>query len=786
MMNVVDPEQFPTMKFGVGQSVSRKEDPRLVQGAGRYTDDVTLEAQAYATVLRSTISHGVIKSVDTNAALAMPGVLAIYTAKDMQEAGYGNLLCRLPLKSHDGSPLIAPPRPAMASDRVRYVGEVLAMVVAESVTEAHDAGEAIAVDIDPLPAVNDVETAARAEAPQLFEEMADNVALHWRFGDFDACDAAFAQAAHVTRLRLVNNRVVVAAMEPRAANAAYDTETSRFTLHVGCQGVFGMRGGLANDILHVPIEQVRVRADDIGGSFGMKSPIYPEYIPLLHAARALGRPVKWCDERSESFLSDQHGRSSVVEAALALDRDGRFLAVKVVGHGDLGAYLSSFGPSMPTMGIQKNLPGVYRTPIIAIETKCVFTNATPTGAYRGAGRPEANYYMERLVDRAARETNCDPAALRRLNMVPAAAMPFTAASGLEYDSGDFPGMMARGLEVADWDGFADRQAKSEAAGRLRGRGLATYLEVTGPQAKEMGGIRFTADGRVTIVTGTLDYGQGHASTFAQVLVDKLGLPFPQIDLLQGDSDELLAGGGTGGSKSVMASSKAILEAADLVIDKGRALAGHFLEAATADIEFEDGTFRVAGTDRAIGLMDLAGTLRGSAALPAGLPDSLDSALVADTPTSSFPNGCHVAEVEIDPETGATTLASYVVVDDFGTLVNPALVEGQVHGGVVQGLGQALMERTNYDEDGQLLSGSFMDYALPRADDVPDFRFESAPVPATTNPLGVKGCGEAGVTGALPAIMNAVVDALGTRGVEHMDMPATPERIWRALRAAESD
>jgi aerobic carbon-monoxide dehydrogenase large subunit len=536
-------------------------------------------------------------------------------------------------------------------------------------------------------------------------------------------------------------------------------------------------------MLKIEPQQLRVRTFNVGGSFGMKSAAYPEYVGILHAARLLGRPVKWCDLRSGSFLSDQQGRATVVEAELALDAEGNFLAVRVRNVADMGAYLTAFGPAMPCVNMQKNLPSLYRTKVIAIRTECAFTNTVPVGPYRGAGRPEANYVMERLVDAAARETGRDPAALRRQNLIPAAAIPWTAASGLQYDSGDFAAVLEDGLAKADWAGFAERRQESHARGRLRGRGLACYLEVTAPSNPEMGGIRFEDDGRVTLITGTLDYGQGHASAFAQVLADRLGLPFERIDLLQGDSDQLLAGGGTGGSRSIMSSGKAIVEASAAVIEKGRELAGHFLEAAAADITFEAGEFRIAGTDRKLPLLELAARARSATDLPADLPQSLDTALVAEGPPSAFPNGCHIAEVEIDPETGVIELVRYTAVDDFGTLVNPMLAEGQVHGGVVQGIGQALMEQAVYDPSGQLLTGSFMDYALPRADGVPPIDVGFHPVPATSNPLGVKGCGEAGVTGALPAVMNAVVDALAERGITHLDMPATPEKIWSALQAA---
>jgi carbon-monoxide dehydrogenase large subunit len=776
----MDDDPLLHLKFGVGQPVPRKEDPCLVAGRGRYTDDIDLPDQAYGMVLRSPHAHGALRGIDGAAARAAPGVLAVYTGADL--AAYGPILCKLPLKNQDGSPLFAPPRPVFATDRVRYVGEPLALVVAETLQAAQDATELIELDIEPLPAVADAFDALAADAPRLHDDRA-NLCLDWRFGDLAAAERAFAEAAHVTRLRLVSNRIVVATMEPRAAVADYDAASQRFTLHAGCQGVFNLRRALAEDLLKIEPQQLRVLTGNVGGSFGMKSAAYPEYVGILHAARALGRPVKWCDPRSGSFLSDQHGRGTVVEAELALDAEGNFLAVRVRNLADMGAYLTAFGPAMPAINMQKNLPSLYRTPVVAIHTQCAFTNTVPIGPYRGAGRPEANYVMERLVDAAARETGRDPVALRRRNLIPGAAMPFTAASGLNYDSGDFAAVLEDGLAKADWSGFPERRQASKARGRLRGRGLACYLEVTAPSNPEMGGIRFEPDGRVTIVTGTLDYGQGHASPFAQVLADRLGVPFDLIDLVQGDSDQLLAGGGTGGSRSIMASGKAIVEASAEVIEKGRQLAGHFLEAAAADISFESGEFRIAGTDRRLPLLELAARVRSAQELPADLPQSLDTELVAEGPPSAFPNGCHIAEVEIDPETGAIELVRYTALDDFGNLVNPMLAEGQVHGGVAQGIGQALMEQAIYDPAGQLLTGSFMDYALPRADRVPRIDVGFHPVPATSNPLGVKGCGEAGVTGALPAVMNAVLDALAERGITHLDMPATHEKIWSALQAA---
>ncbi|HEX2479643.1 MAG TPA: xanthine dehydrogenase family protein molybdopterin-binding subunit, partial [Geminicoccaceae bacterium] len=643
--------------FGIGQPVHRKEDPRLLRGEGRYTDDVDLPGQAFARVVRSPHAHGRLQGIKVSAAMDVPGVLAVYTATDFARAGYGEMLCKLPLKNADGSPLFAPPRPIFVTDRVRYVGEPIAMVVAENAHAAQDAAELIVADIEPMPAMVDPEAALEVDALRVHDGH-PNLCLDWRFGDHEAAERAFAAAAAVARVRVVSNRVVVAAMEPRAAVAGYDAATGRFTLHVGCQGVFGLRRSLAEDLLRIEPERLRVLSHDVGGSFGMKAAAYPEYVGILHAARALGRPVKWCDERSGSFLSDQHGRGTIVEGELALDEAGNFLAVRARNLADMGAYLTAVGPMMPAINMQKNLPSLYRTPIVAIATRCVFTNTVPVGPYRGAGRPEANYVMERLIDAAARASGRDPAALRRQNLIPRDSIPYRAPSGLEYDSGDFAAVLDAGLEKADWDGFTRRRHASEASGKLRGRGLACYLEVTAPPNPEMGGIRFEPDGRVTMITGTLDYGQGHAAAFAQVLVDRLGLPFELIDLVQGDSDELLAGGGTGGSRSIMASGKALVEAAAEVIEKGRALAGHFLEAAPADIAFAAGEFRIAGTDRAIALLDLAARVRGATDLPADLPGSLDAALVSESPPSAFPNGCHVAEVEVDPETGEVRLDRY--------------------------------------------------------------------------------------------------------------------------------
>ncbi|WP_083269438.1 xanthine dehydrogenase family protein molybdopterin-binding subunit [Bosea vaviloviae] len=765
----------------IGQRVPRREDAILVQGQGRYTDDLSVERQLFAAFVRSPHAHGDLKAVDTAEARAMKGVVAIYTAADLEGQGYAAIMAPNDLPARDGTAMRKPRRAALAEGRVRFVGDPVAVVVARTADQARNAAEAVRLDIDILPAVIEAEAALKPEAPQLYDDVAGNLILDFHSGDAGKVTAAFAGAAHVARLRIVNNRVVVNPIEPRAAIASFDGKSKRYTLHAPSQGAFGMRNSLAA-AMGVKPAAMRLVTGHVGGSFGMKASVFPEYVVLLHAARMLKRPVRWTDQRSESFVSDHHGRDMVFEAELALDARGRFLATRFTGVANMGAYVTPAGPLMATLNIGKNSVGMYRTPLVEVKTRCAVTNTAPIGAYRGAGRPEGNYLMERLIDKAARGMGIDRASLRRRNLVPPARLPWATPVGTVYDSGDFPALFERALEASDWKGYAGRLKTSRKAGLLRGRGIGCYLEVTAPPTNEMGGIHFEPDGSVTIVTGTLDYGQGHWTPFSQLLTSQLGIPFDKIKLVQGDSDRLVAGGGTGGSKSLMASGSAIIEASDLVIEKGKLVAGHVLEADTADIAFAAGRFSVVGTDRAIGIMELAARLRAGTALAPGLPQSLDVDHVFKSAPSAYPNGCHVAEVEIDPETGHVAIARYVMVNDFGTVVNPMIVEGQLHGGVVQGIGQALFERTVYDDSGQLMSGSYMDYALPRAADVPFFTFVSQGVPTLNNRVGAKGCGEAGCAGSLPSVMNAVVDALAPHGVTHLDMPATPQAVWRAIRA----
>jgi carbon-monoxide dehydrogenase large subunit len=721
-------------------------------------------------MVRSQHAHGVLRGIDAEAAKSMPGVLAVYTAADL--AAYGPHKCALDFKMRDGSPMKRPVRKSLASGKVRYVGDPVACVVAQSAVQARDAAEAVELDIDPLPAVTLASEAAKPGAPQLYDDVPGNVQLDFLWGEPDKVAQAFASAAHVTRLKLRNTRVVVAAMEPRSAVCKY--ETDRFTLTCQSQGVFALRNQLA-EILGVPQEKVKLVTPNVGGSFGMKASIYPEYVCLAHAARELERPVKWTDERSGSFLSDQHGRDHEMTAELALDKDARFLALRVTGFGNVGAWVGTVAPQPMSMNVVRNVCGVYRIPLLEVSTKVMLTNTTPVSAYRGAGRPEANYYMERLCDEAARELGLDRFEIRRRNHVKPAELPYKNAAAMTVDSGDFGAIFDKALKAGDVAGFAKRKDESKAKGKLRGLGVGSYMEVTAPPNKEMGGIRFENQGGVTMISGTLDYGQGHAAPFAQVLSQNLGIPFEKIRLLQGDSDEIVFGAGTGGSRSAMMGGGAIALAAKVVVDKGKALAAEALEAAAADIEFRDGKFRIAGTDRAIDIMDLARKY----------PGQLDVKHVTEVIPSAFPNGCHVAEVEIEPETGKVEVVRYNSVNDFGTVLNPLLVEGQVHGGVVQGIGQCLMEDARYDESGQLVTGSFMDYAMPRAEDIKtSIQWQSHPVPATTNPLGSKGCGEAGCAGAMTSVMNAIVDALRPLGINHFDMPASPPRVWAAIRGAK--
>jgi carbon-monoxide dehydrogenase large subunit len=768
-------------KYAIGQPVHRKEDDALVRGKGKYTDDFNLPGQLYAWIVRSSHAHGVIRGIDTSAAKAMPGVRGVWTGADFATDDYAPFTCAMPLKNRDGSPLLQTNRLALMTDKVRFVGDPVAFVVADTVAQARDAAEAVEVDIEPLPVVTRADAAAESGAPRLYEHIPDNVALDYHYGNTAAVEAAFAGAAHVTRLDIANTRVAVVAMEPRAALAVWDKSSERYTIYAPTQGVAGNSAALAQ-LLKVSRDKVRLLTANVGGSFGMKNIHYPEYICILHAAKSLGRPVKWTDDRSGSFLSDSQGRAQTIHAELALDSNGKFLAVRVSGYGNLGAYISNVSPNPLSANIAKNLASVYSTPLLSVDIKCVLTNTTLLGAYRGAGRPEANYFMERLIDRAAAELRVDRLALRKRNFVKSSQMPFPAASGVTYDSGDFQGLFNKAVELSDHAGFGKRKKESRKRGKLRGIAIGSYLESTAPPRNELGKIVFEADGTVKLITGTLDYGQGHATPFAQILSAQLGVPFDMVKLEQNDSDIVHSGSGTGGSRSITASGLAIVEASALVVAKGKLAAAHLMEAAEGDIEFANGRFTIAGTDRGIDIMELAHRLR-EGRIPDGLPASLNVDHTSREVPSTYPNGCHVAEVEIDPDTGVVQVVRYTGVNDFGTIVNPMLVSGQMHGGVAQGIGQALMEEVSYDSNGQPITGSLMDYAMPRAEDIPLMLVGNHPSPAKSNPLGTKGCGEAGCAGSLTTIVNAVIDALSEFGVAQIEMPLTPERVWRVIHDA---
>ncbi len=770
-------------EFGIGQPVARFEDPRLLRGQGRFVNDVNLAGQAYAYVLRSPHAHARIRSIDTAAAAAAPGVLAVYTGDDLAADGLGTTSMALKRQRPDGSPMFAPPHPGLARGRVRFVGDPVALVVAESVVQAKDAAELVAVDYEPLPSVTATAEAARPGAPPVWDECPDNVSNVWEIGDRTATDAAFARAAHVVRGRYVISRVHAQFMEPRGALGAYDPGDDRFTLYADVQYPHRVRNLLAAEIFRIPEHRVRVIANDVGGSFGAKGWQSPEHRLVLWAARRLGRPVKWTCERSEAQLADEHARDRITEAELALDRDGKFLALRARTTANIGAYISSERNLLGTFGHVGTMAGVYVFGAAHAHVTCVLTHTASAAPYRGNGRPESTYVIERLVDDAARELGVDPVELRRRNLIPAAALPYKNAFGWTYDTGDYARSMQLALEEADHAGFAARREASRRAGRLRGIGVANAIERAAAPGLEYAEIRFDPSGTATVLLGAKNQGQGHETSFRQIVHTRLGLDPREVRYVDGDTDRVAFGVGTFGSRSMAIGGGALWVAADKLIVKGKRIAAHLLEAAEADLEFGDGRFAVAGTDRSVTLKEVAKAAFNQERLPRGMePGFYESGTFAPE-AFTYPASCHVCEVEVDPETGEVTLAGYVVVDDVGTVINPLTLKGQVHGGVAQGVGQALMERVVYDrESGQLLSASFMDYCMPRADDLCAIEVGSNPAPTPLNPLGAKGAGEAGTVGALPVVINAVLDALAPLGVRSLDMPATRERVWRAIRA----
>lgn len=767
------------VQFGVGQPVPRTEDNRLVVGKGDYTDDLNEVNQAHAYMLRSPMAHAKIKNIDCEDAKTAPGVLAIYTGADIEKAGLGLVPCLVAaLPNRDGSPMSVPPRPLLQGEYVRYVGDNVAMVIAETLNQARDAAEQIFVDYEELPAIANTEEAIAPDAPKAWTDLDTNVCFDWEFGDEGKAEAAFQNAAHVTKLKLVNNRVVVNSMEPRAAAASYDAEKDQYTLTLGSQGVFGVRSQMCNQILNIPEEKVRVITKDVGGGFGMKGFMFPEYPLVVWASKEIGRPVKWTGDRSDAFLTDTQGRDQVTRAELALNGEGKFLAVRMETIGGVGAYGSQFGPAIPTLAAVGMHVGVYDIPVQYNHVQCVLTNTTPVDAYRGAGRPEASYIIERLVDAAASELNIAADDLRKRNFVGPEKMPYESPSGVNFDSGEFAQNLADAYAKADVAGFTARQKQKMAAGLLSGLGVSYYVERTGGSNIEYAKLEINPDETVVVWVGTQSTGQGHETAFAQVVADKLSVPFEKITVRSGDTDRLQNGTGTGGSRSLYLGGGAATEASNDAIQKGKSIASNELEAAEADIVYENGTFAIAGTDRSIGLFEVA-----KIAATQAIGDDFQGLIgdgIYEQDGNTYPNGCHICEVTVDPETGVTEVDRYTAVDDFGVVMNPLLLEGQVHGGIVQGLGQAMGENTVYDTTGQLLTGTFMDYWMPRADDFPTFDFTYNEVPCTKNPMGVKGCGEAGTVGALGAYVNAVVDALKDHGVSHIDMPVTPEKVWSVL------
>ncbi|MBL4907645.1 MAG: xanthine dehydrogenase family protein molybdopterin-binding subunit [Sneathiella sp.] len=775
------------VKFGVNQSVDRVEDHRLITGNGQYTDDITLENQAFGYMLRSPVAHGKILSVDLEEAKQAPGVIDIITGGELEADDANELPCMIPIKNRDGSGRADPGHPVLATNEVKYVGDNIAFIIAETLSQAKDAAELINVDFEEKDAVVDTATAAGAGQPQVHADAPNNTVFDWEQGSETEVNDIFSAATHVTSVDLINNRVIVNSMEPRGLIADWDNTAEKMTVHMGTQGGWVLKSLLAGKILHIPEDNLRVITPDVGGAFGMKLFFYSECAVTVWASRKIGRPIKWMGERSDAFLSDTQGRDHATTAELAFDADHNILGMRVKTHANLGAYLSTFGPMIPTMAAVKVLPGVYDIPALHYHVVGVFTNTVPVDAYRGAGRPEAIYVIERLMDVAAMELGLEPEEIRRRNFIPVEAIPYKTATGCVYDSGEFERVMDKALENSNWSDFETRRAQSEANGKIRGKGMCFYIEATAGNPTETATIRFEDNDIVTLAVGTQSSGQGHSTAYAQVLAERLGVPFENIRIIQGDTDKIKAGGGTGGSRSLTTQGPAIHAASDEVIDKGMQLAGHFLEAAVADIEFsaeDGGTFSIAGTDRKIGILEMAQRARGLGQLPEGLEEGLDSEASFTVEAFTYPNGCHIAEVEVDPLTGAIDVVRYIIVDDFGTIVNPALVRHQVIGGVGQGIGQALTENTVYADDGQLLTGSFMDYGMPRADDIPlDLLYETIEVPCTMNPMGVKGCGEAGCIAAPPAIINATIEALKDRGISHIDMPATPLKVWNLLQQA---
>ena len=771
-------------KYGIGQPVRRFEDPRLLRGQGRFLADTRLPGEAHAAIVRSPHAHARVLRIDPAPALALPGVLAVLTQADLAADGIGTMRVALQRKRPDGSPMFYVPHPGLAKDRVRYVGDPVAMVVAETPALARDAAEAVAVEYETLPAVSDTAAILEPGAPAVWDECPDNLSHIFEQGDRAKTDAAFAGAARIVRRRYVISRVYAQFMETRGAIGSYDPGDDRYTLHADVQYPHRVRDALARDIFKIPESKIRVIAGDVGGGFGTKGWQYPEHRLALWAAKHLGRPVRWQSTRSEAILADEHARDNIADAAIALDADGRFLGLRVDTICNVGAYISAERNLLSTFSNVSTLAGVYDFPAAYTHVRVAFSNRNPTAPYRGAGRPEATYVVERLIDDAAAELGIDRIDLRRRNLVQAAAMPYRNAFGARYDCGDFARGMDAALALADLEGFAGRKAESAARGRLRGLGIANAIERAASPGLEFAEIRFNPGGSAIVLMGSKNQGQGHETMFKQIVHSRLGLDPAKVQYIDGDTDRVAFGIGTMGSRSTVIGGSALTVAAGKIEAKARRIAAHILEAAEADLEFSEGVFCVAGTDKGIGIEQVAQAAFQPARLPPGMEPGLYETGTFTPVQDTYPNGCHVCEVEVDPDTGMVHVVRYAVSDDVGTVMNPVGLKGQIHGGVAQGLGQVLMEQVAYDPDsGQLLSGSFMDYAMPRADSMPPMEIVSNPVPTALNPLGAKGAGEAGTVGALPAIANAVMDALAPLGVRSLDMPFSPDRVWAAIAAA---
>ncbi len=783
---------------GIGAPVLRKEDGRFLTGKGRYTDDINRPGQLFAVMVRSPEAHADIVSVDTDEAASAPGVVAVFTGADMAADNVGGVPCGWGITNKDGSAMAEPPHPALAVGRVRHVGDIVAVVVAETKAQAKEAARFVDVTYEGLPVVVTSQQAVADGAPLVWDQAEGNVCFDWELGDKAATDAAFEEAAHVVSLDIVQNRLVPNAIEPRVAIGDYDSARDQYTLYTTSQNPHVIRLLMGAFVLQLPEHKLRVVSPDVGGGFGSKIFHYPEEVITMWSSIKIGRPVKWTAERSESFMSDAHGRDHVTHAELALDEEGRFLGLRVATLANLGAYLSTFGAAVPTWMYAPVFAGCYSTPAIYGEVKGIFTNTVPVDAVRGAGRPEAAFMLERLVDTAARRLDIDPVDIRRNNFIQPDQFPYQTPVALQYDIGDYTGTLDVALDLSDWSGFEARREEARGRGKLRGIGLSTFVEACGaaPSAVagalgaraglyEAGQVRVHPTGSVTVYTGSHSHGQGHETAFAQIVAESLGVAFDQVEIVHGDTGQIPFGMGTYASRSLAVGGSAIQKAAEKIIAKGTKIAAHLMESDEADVRFEDGRFTVAGTDKSLGFGDVALAAYVPHNYPEGLEPGLDETAFYDPANFTYPAGAHVAEVEIDPETGVVDLVAVVAADDVGRIVNPVLVEGQVHGGLAHGIGQALLEDCKYDESGQLITGSYMNYCMPRAADLPFFKTGHNITNCAHNPLGVKGVGEVGSIGVPPAIVNAIVDALSHLGVQHIDMPATPERVWRAIRDAQA-